>query len=167
MRIEYGKIFRSVLFCTGVLVFLAGAASARPMDSDMGKDKKGYAKKMFAGMAKDLALTDEQKARLDANREKKMEAFRDFREKMAVKYQELAQALEAPVLDMAQVQKIHGELKALVVQKEDQHLATILEVRQILTPEQFANFQKMMSKKKDGRRERSFREDGKKGKNRK
>ena len=48
---------------------------------------------------------------------------------------------------MALIQQIHSEIKALIAQREDDRLAGVLQMRQILTPEQFAQFHAKMKDK--------------------
>lgn len=147
------------------LVLTASSAIAQPMEEGPMKDKdEARGKKHFAEMFEKLKLTKEQRDQLDKNREAHKAVFEDLKEKISAKHQQLRTLLDSPVLDIARVKATHQELKDLLNQKEDQHLAAILEVREILTPEQFVEFQKMAPDRKGGPFGRFHDKAGRKGK---
>ncbi len=120
-------------------------------------ERKGDGKhfeKIFDG----LGLSAEQQEKLKAGREKNRDVEKKAREEMRNAREALGQELDKPTLDMVKVKALHETLKALMVKGEDRRLDTILEVRSILTPEQFAAFQKTMKEShpwmhKEGKRE--------------
>jgi Spy/CpxP family protein refolding chaperone len=107
-------------------------------------------------MFKKLNLSKEQQAQMDGNREKHRAEFEAMKKQMSDKREALRKVLDAEMLDMKAVQAAHQELKDLILKMEDYHLAAVLEIRQVLTPEQFKQFQAMAPKggpKGEGRKE--------------
>lgn len=102
----------------------------------------------------DLNLTKEQKVLLAQNRNKRKDEtgalFRQMREDMAT----MRQALEADALDMQKIQKINNDLKQIQAKMVDSRLEGILEVRKILTPEQFKKFLTRMDERPNRLRHR-------------
>ena len=143
---------RKVLVIAAVFMLVAGgAAQARPAgDGQAGRmEKARLMQERHEAMVKELGLSDEQQQKIQqhrtdmkADRQAVRQALRDKRDKMR-------QALEQPELDMVLIQQIQGEIKALIIQREDDRLAGVLQMRQILTPEQFAQFHVKM--KEQGR----------------
>lgn len=95
-------------------------------------------------MREKLGLTADQEAKLKAHRAAHKEAGRQLREEMRSKRDALRQELEKPSVDEKRVRALHDEIKALDARLSDHRLSGILEVRHILTPEQFKKFQEMM-----------------------
>ena len=123
---------------------LMGAAWAQPAQMPGGEKVRGErVRKDFSEMFEKMQLSGGQQARLDANRERHKGEMEAIRRQMNAKRQELREALEQPAMDINRVRQVHSELKELMLKKEDQHLSAILEIRGILTPEQFAQFQQM------------------------
>ena len=151
MKTRYEKSLRNVCLGGVVAILFMGSVWAQPAQGGRmnDKDRQEHGKKFFAEISEKLNLTKEQQTKIDANREKNRKEFEAIKEQLQAKQKELSQALEAAVLDMNNVGKIHSEFKALMAKKEDQRLAAILEVRQVLTPGQFAQFQKMAAERKD------------------
>jgi Spy/CpxP family protein refolding chaperone len=87
-----------------------------------------------------LNLTQEQKKRLDDNRLKNREKIKEMMEKARSERVALNQELLKPKLDMNTINEIKARLNALYTQMTEDRLNSILEVRNVLTPEQFAKF---------------------------
>lgn len=138
------------------LVFIASSAYVEGSNSDKYNSEEWKAKKeaRFEKMQKELNLTPEQAQRLkelrNQHREKRKNGWKDIR----AKRQKLQEELQKPKLNEARVRQIHNELKALKAQKADQRLERILEVRKILTPEQFSKFMELTKKFKGERGKR-------------
>lgn len=115
-------------------------------DGDGMRDK--WEKKVTAIHEK-LGLTAEQKEQLQAHKEKHRAEAKSLREEVRAKREEIRQELQKADFDQGKVQQLHSELKALKNQKEDHRLNGILEVRQILTPEQFSKFMELKKEWKD------------------
>jgi Spy/CpxP family protein refolding chaperone len=104
-------------------------------------------------MEKDLGLSPEQKEKLKAHRQSHRQAAKALFEQLKAKRDALRQELEKPSVDDSRVQAIHGELKALHDKMADHRLAGILEVRKILTPEQFKKFSEKVHDRREKRGE--------------
>ena len=88
-----------------------------------------------------LKLSPQQQAMLDENQRDNCQKIDKLKEETFTKRDELRKALDEPQLDMQKVLRIHGELKDLMDKMEDIHLMAVIEIRKILTPQQFAVFQ--------------------------
>ena len=91
-----------------------------------------------------LQLTEEQKKQLEANKEKQRTQMKASFEQMKSFREAMRQELMKSNLDMNKVNGIHVQIKNLHSQMADQRLDSVLEVRKILTPEQFARFHSFM-----------------------
>ncbi len=91
-------------------------------------------------MYKDLNLAEEQKKLLEENRKSHKEEARALFKDMRQKRDALRQELEKGALNMDNINQINNELKKLQAEMLDHRLAGVLEVRKILTPEQFKKF---------------------------
>lgn len=135
-------------------MFLAGVrAEARPgregkeegrgRMGDRGPGSKDWAKKRkerFEKMKKDLGLSQKQEQELEAHKEKHRKEAQALREELRAKREAMKAELDKPSLDEARVTALNEELKVLQGKLADQRLRGILEVRKILTPEQFKKF---------------------------
>ena len=110
-----------------------------------------------------LHLSAEQEALLENHRARHRQEARDLRETVRATKEALRQELQQPEMDMAKVNQLHAYLKDLHGRRADHRLEGILEVRKILTPEQFSQFMELMGKhrswkgKRHGGPERPFR----------
>ncbi|MDR4504503.1 MAG: periplasmic heavy metal sensor [Candidatus Scalindua sp.] len=103
---------------------------------------------------KQLNLSPEQEKQLKAHRNKHRESAGVFRQSIRAKKEEIRIELQEEVLNMEKINKLHSELKNLYSTKADHRLEGILEVRKILTPQQFRKFSEL---RKDMRAERKGR----------
>lgn len=87
-----------------------------------------------------LNLTNEQKKLLEENRNKQRGQKKLLFEQMGEKTALIRQELQKDELNMDKIHQINTELKNLQAQILDERLEGILEVRKILTPEQFKKF---------------------------
>ena len=135
------SIILSFVSAVALSLFLAApcvfASAMIPSQKDTAVKEDGAARqKLYA----DLKLTKEQEALLAQNRSKRKEEtsalFTQMRENMAT----MRQALEADTLDMQKIQQVNGKLKEIQAKVIDSRLEGILEVRKILTSEQFKKF---------------------------
>lgn len=117
------------------------------------KDKGRYHEKkkvMMDEIVRDIGVTDDQKAKIDAHREQMKTRNEKAWKEMAEKREALRGELEKPEVDTAKIDSLIGEISALHAQKTRNHVDGILEVRSILTPEQYTEMQaKMQGKKKE------------------
>jgi Spy/CpxP family protein refolding chaperone len=106
-----------------------------------------------------LKLTDEQKKKLEDNKTKHHEQKEGTFKKMRSLREALKQELMKSALDMNKINEIQTQIKAFQAQTADDRLNHILEVRAILTAEQFAKFNALMEKRKHGSQEKEEKEE--------
>jgi Spy/CpxP family protein refolding chaperone len=139
-----------LLAATAAGVLLSGAAYAEPPDqgpqnSQRGERMQGKHEEFF----KELGLSEDQKKALADNRKKHREEMKQLGQAMRDKMAQMHQELQKDNLDMGKINQIQGELKTLQGQMVDHRLAGILEVRKILTPDQFKKFSQKMQEHKE------------------
>lgn len=143
----------------GVFLILVFLTTAHAQSSNEGErmrhgDWEKERERRFQQMAVELNLTPEQKQQIEAQRQAHRQQLQKLREELRQKKDDLKAELQKPELDMARVQQIHAQIKALLAQKEDQRLQGILQMRNILTPEQFAQFHLKMEESRKNFRDR-------------
>ncbi len=89
---------------------------------------------------KDLKLTEGQKKLLEENKKACREKAKASFEKMKALKAELNQALMQKDLDMDKINQIQSQVKAIHAEMVDDRLNSTLEIKKILTPEQFTQF---------------------------
>lgn len=124
------------------------AIGGSPSIEKEGKGPGKWREKKFDEFFGQLNLTEEQKQQLKENkashREKNKSSF-----EQAKSYREaMKNELMKPELDMSKIYEIHSQLKTLHAQMADDRLSSILEVRKILTPEQFSKFISLMEERR-------------------
>jgi Spy/CpxP family protein refolding chaperone len=105
-------------------------------------EKQAYRSKdgMRSKICRELDLTEEQKDRLYQFRGEYTESKEDIYKQIRDKKSELGRELSGKDIDLDKVSEVHSEIKRLKAEAEDNRLNSILAVREILTPEQFALF---------------------------
>lgn len=113
---------------------------------------------------KELNLTAEQKNALKENKNKHREESKALFENMRAKKDLMREELSKDTVNMDKINQIQSEIKELQTKMSDQRLQGILEVRKILTPEQFKKFMASMEERKGrfGREGKGSRGDSKK-----
>ncbi len=142
------KIKQVMVF--GLALYTLGAWSLG-LAQEPGPQEKEHFKQHIEAVFKQLDLTDEQRKQLDANKEKHHGKMDVIRQEMKQDRESMKAELMKPQLDMPKVMAIHGQIKALQSQMEDNKLDGILGVRSILTPAQFAKFVTLMGKHRPDR----------------
>lgn len=117
--------------------------------ADSGKEKEWAQKKEARRqeLYKELNLSKEQKKALEENKNKHREQMKALFNEMKEKRSLAQQELQKDALDMAKINQANNDLKKLQAQMLDYRLQHILEVRNILTPEQFKKFMVRMEEK--------------------
>lgn len=116
-------------------------------DKELMKKMDAQAKEIF----KDLGLSAEQTKMLEDNKSKHREEMKASFEAMRAKEALLRDELQRESLDIGKITQINNELKDIQLKMTDQKLAGILEVRKILTPEQFRKFNKKIEERREQR----------------
>ncbi len=122
------------------------AADTANMQQDKAVSKKWEAKRQE--LYKELDLTVDQQKALEENKKKHMGETKTLFGQMKETRSKIRQELQKDTLDMTKLTQLNNELKNLQVQMLDRKLEGILEVRKILTPEQFKKFTEKMEARK-------------------
>lgn len=113
----------------------------------MGKKGMGFHKgERFEEMVKELGLTEEQQKKIEEHKKTMMEKAKALREEIQQKKEAIGAELQKEQLDMEKINVLQAEIKALIAQREDGRLKGILEMREILTLEQFQKLHEKMGK---------------------
>jgi len=132
------------------LILTAVPIYAGPPEGGFGpKDPEAFRQRMEArkkAIHTQLNLTEDQEARLEANRSEHRQEVRKLREKMRAAREAFKGELEKEALDMEKITQLHNEQKTVQGQIADHRLEKILQVREILTPEQFKTFIELTGK---------------------
>ena len=142
----------AVLFGFVMSVFLISATNVFAQE-EQGFNKKEHRKEWQvkrAKMFKELGITEEQRQALKAHKESHRGAMNALREQIKEKHKAFRQSLEDPNVDESTISAVNNEIKTLTNSLSDNRLNGVLEVRKILTPEQFQKFNKMHKKKRNG-----------------
>ena len=91
-------------------------------------------------MAKILNLSEVQAKQLKDIRQKQKETMKSVFEQMKAKGLVFDTEIVKAAPDMAKIKDIQAQLKAIQSQMVDNHLNSILEIKKIMTPEQFAGY---------------------------
>ncbi|MBF0570309.1 MAG: Spy/CpxP family protein refolding chaperone [Candidatus Omnitrophica bacterium] len=94
-----------------------------------------------------LNLTDDQKKQLKDVWHKQREAMKSTVEQIKINKEALNKELILPSPDMNKVNTFEAQLKTLHAQMADNRLSSTLEVKKILTPEQFSKYLELQNKK--------------------
>ena len=149
---------RKIIFM-GVLLgsFLAAAPLYAAKGENSPADKSYFFQKRHEKMEEkiqaiysQLNLTDEQKRRLQENKGAHRDKKKAMFERMRSYREALNKELMKSSLDMKKINEIQAQFKTLQSQMIDDRLISILEVRKILTPDQFVRFLSLMQKNKFG-----------------
>ncbi len=101
----------------------------------------------FREMTKELNLSAEQIHRIEENRRQHMEEGRRLMDEMMRNRDELRRELARVEPDMEKISLAQQRIKLLLAVEEDSRLQGILDLKKILTPEQFAAFNRKMEEK--------------------
>jgi Spy/CpxP family protein refolding chaperone len=130
------------MIITGLVFLLSGSSLVAAQEVSEGREARQWhqrgqgPEKIF----EELGLSEEQKTQLKEIRQNSEKARENLKTLMDEKRQQLTAALQSATLNEQEVTRIHNELKGLKNQQEDQRLAFILEIRKVLTVEQFMKF---------------------------
>ena len=148
---------RKRIFVSLVIINLLVLPSAYANDAaDPSSEHEGRSHRRGDGMWKkiqqihdQLNLSEEQKKQLDENKSKSKAQMKDLFEKKRSLRTAMRQELMKPELDMNKINDIQTQLKASQSEMVDHRLNSILEVRKILSPDQFQKFLSLFEKYRD------------------
>lgn len=98
-----------------------------------------------------LNLTDVQKKQMKDIWQKQREAKKATFEQIKANREALNKELAQPTSDMAKINALQAQLKTLVLKMADSRLNSTLEVKKVLTPEQFGKYLEFQKHKFAGR----------------
>lgn len=143
-----------------ISVFLCGAI---PAWSEEGKGEEGEAQKAERGakkmemLIKELNLSEEQAASLKQIKTQQRQKMRDLRKTMHEKRQQLREVLQKPDITRESVNPYVLEMKDIQSRMIDERIHGIFATKDLLTPEQFVQFQKLTQEWR-GKHKGKFRE---------
>jgi Spy/CpxP family protein refolding chaperone len=132
-------IFKYAVIVLGLLMCIPSAYAQKQRDP---AKKEAAIQKVL----QQLNLTDGQNQKLKEHRIKHRQKAKQLYEDVQAKRKELADELKKSEPNTKEVKEIHGELKKLKAKKADHRLEGILEVRKILTTEQYSKFIELQGK---------------------
>ncbi len=102
----------------------------------------------MASMAKILNLSDAQVKQLKDIHQKQKEAMKSIFEQMKSNRETFNAEIVKAAPDMIKINDIQAQLKTIQSQIADNHLNSLLEIKKILTPEQFAGYMALEKEEK-------------------
>ena len=134
----------AVLGVGALLLVLATARAQAPCPTGgAGEEQKGG---RFKEHLKELNLTPAQTEQLNTQRQANKSAMRELQRALKAKRGELREEFDKQTPDKGKLESITSELKRLEAQRIDQRVKNILQMKEMLTPEQF---KKMSSRVKN------------------
>ena len=148
-----------LIFLLGVVITLLFSSTinehaGKTFDGDEDDSRRTRWEQNISKMYKKLGLTPEQDKKLKDHRDGHRSQMETLHKEIKVKRKLLGEELQKTDFDMSKVQQVHDELKSLKARMEDNRLEGILEVRKILTPEQFSKFMKLKEERSSGKKHR-------------
>jgi Spy/CpxP family protein refolding chaperone len=148
-----------VRMCVFLCVFaVLTQAYARAQESGQAAPKEADHRQRMETLIREvynqLNLTEGQKKQLDENKDLHHQRMKDLYGESRSLKDSLNQLLMQPAMDMDKVNAVQSRLKNIESEKIDDRLNSILDVRQILTPEQFVKFIEFTGKHDKGIRDK-------------
>jgi Spy/CpxP family protein refolding chaperone len=145
------KTYRHIMIVSAVLfgLQLAGSPSVFA-EKDFGKgfDKEGWEEEVNK-MQDELGLSQQQRDALKSHKVRHRQGMSGLREELKQKQQELREEMQKSDFDAGRVRMINDEIKRLHNEMSDERIEGVVEVRKILTPEQFSRFQRLKESRRD------------------
>lgn len=135
-----------------VSMFIAGSAFCDTCAHDKGEGREHFKDKM-ASIKKELNLTAEQDKLLTDAKSAHRAEMESLAQALKAKHEELKTALAKPGVTKESLEPIASQIKALQSQMVDRRIDGILNIKHILSPEQF---QKMQSLKEGWHKDRKM-----------
>lgn len=136
------KLISAVLMAA---LFLSGTVTAYSADKGP-KSGDMFMKKNFEKMAKELNLSENQKAQIEEHRKANMKEMRDIRKQTTEKNRALKTELDKLNSDKAVINRLMTELKDLHGKQLQSMVDRVMEMKEILTPEQYKKMTESMDK---------------------
>lgn len=134
----------------GVLLGMGAALRAAPSEDGTGGGPGGGGREApFEKIKAELGLSEEQAQKLKAHRQTHRQTMVALFQDARTKRQALRAELEKPNFDEGKVKSLQASAQAAGQKLQDHRLQGILEVKKILTPEQYAKFQSLMKERRE------------------
>lgn len=134
----------------------ASSAFAQPQDDTAFEEKAKRAEKRMEKLAEELNLTPEQQAAIKQNRSENFDQAGNLHKRLREVRKQLKDELDKADTDIAKVKGLTAQLKELEAQMIDSRVSRIVEMKKILTPEQYKQLQQKMQERIKERREKRF-----------
>ena len=130
-----------------VIALIAAVIFSQASSAWAGAAKPDFEKR-HDKMVKALNLTPEQEKQLNEYKEQAKTDFKAATTQLRAKKDQLRDQLNAAQVDEAAVRQTADEIKALQNKMVDHRIDSLLRMKKVLTPEQFAKFQELMKERK-------------------
>ena len=138
---------KSLVGLGAAVFFVSFLCLAMPVKAESGdeycrpRQKWGAEKQQkFDKLIQKLDLSEEQVARLKEHKQAKMESREKLYAQLGEHKQALKDELEKPASDNARIKQIADSIKQVQSEMVDERIKGILEIKAILTPEQYSEF---------------------------
>lgn len=131
---------KSLIYSLTIVGFVLSASTALAQPGFFKRDHD------MKRMQEKLNLSAEQQELMNAHKANQREQMEEFHNRTKTTRGELKAELEKEELNMDTIDQIQSELKGLQATMADHRLEGTLEVRDILTPEQFSEFMELKGK---------------------
>lgn len=112
------------------------------------KQRQERMEAMIQEVYNQLDLSDDQRAKLEQAKAKHESSRQEILTRLRANMKAMTEELKKTDYDQEKIRGLNEESKTLRDQMSDERLEGIFEVREILTPEQFARFSELMEKNK-------------------
>ena len=143
LKKRMGLILILMLFSSGGAELAPAWGNLRAAHTDM-MLVKNVSKEDMAALYDRLNLTEQQRLQLEENRRKHHARMKTLTDQLTATQQQLNKELERPVLDKSRIDQLKDQLDRLQNELTALRLKGILDVRAILTPEQYEIFTESM-----------------------
>jgi Spy/CpxP family protein refolding chaperone len=129
---------KQTVTCLGLILALASASAAAGQDESA--QKEGRAGKMANKIVSELNLTPEQSEEIKGQRSEHRRIKKELGQSLREKQKELKAELEKEVSDRKELERISKDIKRLQGERVDHRIEGVLQMKEILTPEQYRKF---------------------------
>ncbi len=131
------KFKKSMILMIGLsLVVMTSRISAQPLGP-----RKEKAKKVMKKVIEELELSPEQQEQIRSSRQAHRKEVKQLRQSIGAARQGLRDELEKAEPNEVKIKSLTAKLKKLLGKQIEQRVEGVLEMREILTPEQYQEFQ--------------------------
>jgi len=99
-------------------------------------------------MARVLNLTEDQQKQLKAIKQKERQTMKSTFEAIKSNREAFNEEIVKATPDMSKINELQNQLKTIQAQMADNHLNSVLEIKKIMTPEQFVGFMALQKERK-------------------